>query len=184
MPNIISFLVNSGKHPSLEDIIDISNPNSKKNNTWKINSKKRIFFGFIPNHPDSSINRLTQTTEKLCKEKRAKETIGCDATSSSDGVPIETKPVCTTKTRTIAMILNNSKLESLLMPFICLYLTLISITRCPIEWLLPTIRNFSLPILITCHLLVSISWVSKLAETPSNSFLIKVLSSALEALNI
>ena len=74
--------------------------------------QKLLILGLIPYHPDSNTNMLTHPIDKDSKKSLANEEKGDSNISIFDGGPKEKKSACTTKTRNIANILNNSILES------------------------------------------------------------------------
>jgi hypothetical protein len=74
--------------------------------------QKLLTFGLIPNHPDSNTNIFTHPIDKDSNNNLANDDIGFSNISVPVGDPREKKSACTTKTRNIAIILNNSILES------------------------------------------------------------------------
>lgn len=67
--------------------------------------------GLIPNHPEIRMNTFTQTIERNSINVRVAALRGAMLKSAKLGCPNVWKSACTTRTRNIAVILSNSKLD-------------------------------------------------------------------------
>ena len=84
-----------------------------KKYTWNKNASKREYFVLIPYHPEIKTNTFTQIIEIDSLKRRKKVLVGFICKYDNVGAPNALKDAWTIKTNTIAVILNNSILESL-----------------------------------------------------------------------